>query len=522
MSLAKPFTIVGSATLLSRVSGFVRDILIAALLGTSAVADIYVAAFLVPNLIRRMMSEGALNAAIVPRLARLEQQGGLQAARGYSDDVISLLSVVAIVLVLIAEIFMPQLMAVLAHGFASDTTKFADAVLFARIAFPFVGFTLIVAVMAALLNSVEKYAIAALVPVVLNILLIGVMVALMIHAAFDQRQAGLILVTTVLAAGFIQFVLLWVAAWKAGFDVCPRPLDALRGRIDPGAKTLLLLALPAMMIAGSGHVHMIIASLFASFEPRGMALLYFADRLFQLPLGFVASAMGVVLLPRVSRALQQGDQTAMASAQSEGLLFASLLVLPAATGLYVLADPIISVLFQRAAFTAADGTATAANLRILALALPAFVMVKIILPAFLARETMRWPVLAVLAAFGVNIGTVLWLQTTLPHLAPVIGVAAGAWTNALLLVVAVFGNFALTSSTLPKLMGACVATMIMGVTVAFLAQFSAQWLAPEHVFALKGAVLGVICVSGIVIFIGLAALFGALNLRMLRSDFSKR
>lgn len=517
MSLALPFTIVGSATLLSRVTGFVRDILIAALLGTSAVADVYVAAFLVPNLVRRMMSEGALNAAIVPRLARLEREAGTQAARAYSDDVVSLLSVVAIVLVLIAELFMPQVMALLAHGFAADQAKFADAVLFGRIAFPFVGFTLFVALMAALLNSVEKYAVAALVPVMLNILLIGVMISLMLHAEIGQRQAGLILISTVLAAGFVQFVLLWFAAWKAGFDVRPRPLDALRGRIDPGAKTLLWLALPAMLIAGSGHVHMMIASLMASFEPRGISLLYFADRLFQLPLGFVASAMGVVLLPRVSRALHQGDETSLAKAQSEGLIFAFLLILPASTGLYVLSDPIIAVLFQRAAFTASDGAATAANLRVLALALPAFVLVKIILPTFLARERMRVPILAVLAAFAANIAVALLAAQSRSSFAPVYGVVAGAWVNALILVFAVNGRFALQPGTFPKLLGAVLATAGMGVSVALLSRFAAPWLSPDLGFLIKGGALGLICLSGVVIYLLLARLFRAFDPKMLKS-----
>lgn len=515
MSLALPFTIVGSATLASRLTGFLRDILIAAILGTSAIADVYVAAFLLPNLFRRMMSEGALNAAIVPRLARLEQEGGVQAARGFSDDVLSLLSVVVIVLVLVAEFAMPQIMAVLAHGFRGDPAKFSDAVLFGRIAFPFVGFILVVALMSALLNAVERYAIAALVPVVLNVLLIGVLVALLVGVPVSQRQAGLVLISTVLAAGFIQLALLWWAAARAGFDVRPRPFDAIRGRIDPAAKTLLMLALPGMVIAGSGHVHMIVASQFASFEPRGISWLYFADRLFQLPLGFVAAAVGVVLLPRVSRALNQGDGAAIASAQSESLVFAALLIFPASIGLYVLADPIVTTLFQRAAFTAADALATGANLRVLAIALPGFVLVKVILPAFLARERMSVPLIAVGVAILANLAGVLLLREIEPRLAPVYGVAIGAWANALILAIAVAGKFAVRPLTYWRLAASFAAALVMGIAVAWLAGASASLLDPARGFAIKGSVLVAICLSGATLYLVIARLLGAVDRTML-------
>lgn len=516
MSLALPFTIVGTATLASRVTGFVRDILIAAILGAGPVTDVYVAAFLLPNLFRRMMSDGAFNAAIVPRLARLEQESGAPSARGFALDALSLLSVVVIVLVAVAELAMPGIMGVIAHGFRDDSAKFADAVLFGRIAFPFVGLILIVALMSALLNAAERYAIAALVPVVLNLLLIGVLVALLAFVEVSQRQAGLVLITTVLAAGVVQLGLLWWAAARAGFDVRPRPLQALRGRIDPAAKTMLLLALPGMVIAGSGHVHMIVASQFASFEPRAVSWLYFADRLFQLPLGFVASAIGVVLLPRIARALQQGEEAMIADAQSESLVFAGLLIFPASAGLYVLADPIVTVLFQRAAFTAADAAATAANLRLLAIALPGFVAVKIILPAFLARERMRTPLLAVAAAIAANVGGVLALRASLPHLAPACGVAIGAWANAIILAIAVGGSFLVRPLTYWRLLASFAAAAIMGVAVAWLAGLAAPWLDPARGLTMKASALTGLCLAGIGVFLALARLLGAYDARLLR------
>ncbi len=515
MSLALPFTIVGSATLASRVTGFVRDILIAAMLGTGPVADIYVAAFLIPNLFRKMMSEGALNAAIVPRLARLEQEGGQQAARGFSDDVLSLLCVVVILLVAIAEFAMPTIMSVLAFGFRAEEAKFADAVLFGRIAFPFVGFVVIVALMSALLNAVERYAIAALVPLVLNLMMIGVLLALIVAIPVGQRQAGLVLVTTVLVAGLAQLVLLWWAAAREGFDVRPRPWDAVMGRIDPAAKTLLLLVLPGMVIAGSGHVHMVVASQFASLEPRAISWLYYADRLFQLPLGFVASAIGIVLLPRISRALNQDDRPAMTAAQNESLVFASLLILPATVALYVLAKPIAAVLFQRGAFLAEDARATAGMLRILALALPAFVLIKVILPTFLAREEFRTPLVAVAIALGANILGAIFFRDIERSIAPACGVAIGAWTNALVLVIAAHTRMAISRRTYGRLAGACAAAIVMGFCVGWLAMEFKGLLTPARQFHEKGFFLFLICLAGILVYLAIARLLGAYDLAFL-------
>jgi putative peptidoglycan lipid II flippase len=497
------------------VTGFVRDILVAALLGTGLVADIYVAAFLIPNLVRRLLSEGAFNAALVPRFARLEGEGGMQAVRGYAENVFSLLSVMAIVVVIVAEIAMPQIMGVIAFGFAAEPAKMSDAVAFARIAFPFVGFTMVVALFSALLNASERYAMAALVPVLMNILLIGVMLVLLAAPMPDQREVGKLLIITVVIAGFVQFLLLWLTAWRAGFTLWPRPWDAVTGRLDPTVGPLLLLVVPGVVIAGSGHVHMVIASLFASLEPRGMAGLYFADRLFQLPLGFVAAAIGVVLLPRIARALQQQDRASEAAAQGESLAFAALVILPSATGLFLLADPIVAVLFQRGAFKAADAAATAANLRILALALPALVIVKIILPGFLARERLRLPALAVGMAFAANALAALIMRGSHPDIAPAFGVAIGGWVNAGILIIAVGRRFHAPARVWRQLAGTVFSVGLMGFALVMAWPFFAGWLDPERAFLVKGSVLALLCLSGLAIFLVAARLTGALNLSAL-------
>jgi putative peptidoglycan lipid II flippase len=518
MSLAVPFTVVGSATLLSRVTGFVRDVLVAALLGTGGVAEAYVAAFLLPNLIRRMMSEGGLHAAMVPRLARLEQQGGPPAAREFAEDALALLSVLAILMVLMAELFMEPLMRFLAQGLSENPKLFTQAVLFGRIAFPFVGFTLLLALYAALLNSVERYALAALVPVMLNLLLIGVMSVLLVATEISQKRAGLFLVVTILIAGFVQLALLALAVSQAGFRAVPRLRAFRRGFGSEEARMALWLAVPGMAVAGSGHLHLLIAAQFASLRPHGLPTLYFADRLFQLPLGFAASAIGVVLLPRIARALQAGDVAGLDAARAESFRFAVLLVLPAAAGLYLLADPIIAVLFQRGAFTEADALATAGNLRGLALALPAFVLAKILLPEFLAEERMRVPLLAILAACALNALAVMMLGPRQNALAPVWGVAIGAWSYALILYGLARHRLRLGLRAFRDLTAATAATAGMALVIRLLDPFAEPLMRGENPLVMKAFVLAGLILAGVAAHLLLARFFGILDFRMLRPE----
>lgn len=518
MSLAVPFTVVGSATLLSRVTGFLRDVLVAALLGTGGVAEAYVAAFLLPNLVRRMMSEGGLHAAIVPRIARLEQQDGPAAARDFAEDALALLSVLAILLVLVAEIFMEPLMRFLAHGLSEDPDLFAQAVLFGRIAFPFVSFTLLLALYAALLNSVERYAVAALVPVMLNLLLIGVMATLLLATDISQKRAGLVLVITILLAGLIQLALLAMAVTRTGFRAIPRFKAFRRGFRSEEARMALWLAFPGMAVAGSGHLHLLIAAQFASLRPHGLPTLYFADRLFQLPLGFAASAIGVVLLPRIARALQAGDEKGLDVARAESFRFAVLLVLPAAAGLFLLADPMISVLFQRGAFTQADALATAANLRGLALALPAFVLAKILLPEFLAEERMRMPLLAIGVACALNALAVLLLGPRQNPLAPVLGVAIGAWSYAAILYLLARHRLRLGLRALRDLTAATTATAGMALAIRLIQPYAEPFLKAEFGLAIKSATLSGLILAGVAVHLALARMLGILDFRLLRAE----
>lgn len=495
MSLLRSFALVGSATLASRLTGFVRDILIAAVLGSGAVADAYLAAFLLPNLFRRVFSEGAFNAAMIPIYSRRQAEGGVEAATDFAETALAALAGLVLVLVLAAELAMPWLVGALAPGFAADPAKFADTVLFARIAFVSVGALILTAFLSSWLNVLSRFALAALAPLVLNLMLIPVLVVLLLLGWRGAQESGLVLVTTVLVAGIVQLAYVAFGLRRTGQRLLP-----LKPRLTPDVVRLFVLLLPALVLAGAGHVNMLIASQLASALPSAVAWLYYADRLFQLPLGFVASAIGVVLLPEVARAISRGE-TAAAGAGWRALEFGAMLVLPAAAALVILADPIVDVLYRRGAFTLADSRAVAAVLAALAHALPGFVLVKVLLPAFLARERFRMPLAAALAGMATNIAVGVAFRAEHGVVATAWGVTAAAWVNALVLALAIAtaSRAPLTGASIGRLLGILAAALVTGAATWAGRLWLIDPLGTEAGLADKGLALAVLCLAGVLV-----------------------
>lgn len=506
MSLIKSYTLVGSATLASRLTGFVRDILIAAVLGSSAVADAYIAAFLLPNLFRRVLSEGAFNATFVPIYARRKATGGQGDVDAFAEAALSGLVALMLVFVVASELAMPLIIAAVAPGFTGSFDKFADAVLFGRIAFVFIGAIVVTALLSSILNAVGRYALVAVAPLVLNLMFIPVLLVLLALGWRGEFRAGFVMVLTVLAAGVVQ--LLYVA-W--GIRKAEVKLRLARPRADRDVRQLLILLLPGLVLAGSGHFNMVVAAQLSSALPSAVSWLYYADRLFQLPLGFVAASIGVVLLPEVARALREGNEARANEAGNRALEFGLLLVLPAAVALIILAQPIVDIIYRHGAFTPADAAATAEILSALALALPGFVLVKVFLPPFLAREAMRVPIIAALCGIGVNIVVTLVLLPGFRHVAAPLGVAASAWVNALVLALGLwrgsaFHIDALASRALPRIvLSAC----ITGLATWGLLGISGSWLAAAAPFALRMVTLCAVCLAGIAVHLFAVHLTGA-------------
>ncbi|MEC8099239.1 MAG: murein biosynthesis integral membrane protein MurJ, partial [Pseudomonadota bacterium] len=369
----KSASVVGSATMVSRITGFVRDIFIAALLGAGPLAEIFVIAFRLPNLFRRLFAEGAFNAAFVPLFSERLEAEGLPAALEFAGRILSVLLAFLTAFTLLGMVFMPGLVLAIAQGFTADADNFDQAVHYARIAFPYLFFISLLSLFAGVLNATGRFLAAAFAPVLLNLVLIGAaLLSLMTSGApLDYLIWGVSL------AGLMQFILVFGAARRAGLKA---PL--FRPRIAPDTKRFFALVVPGILAAGIGQINLLIGTSIATGQAGAAAWLYYADRLYQLPMGAVGVALAVALLPDLTRRIARADLAGAQSSQDLAVTLAMLLTLPAAFGLYVLAEPTVNVLFERGAFAPSDTTATAAGLRYFCFGLPAFVLVRALQPSF--------------------------------------------------------------------------------------------------------------------------------------------
>ena len=412
-------------TMVSRVLGFLRDMMIAAVLGAGPVADAFFVAFKLPNLLRRLFAEGAFNAGFVPMFARTLEGEGRTRAGEFAEQAQAVLLAALVPLVLVAIPLMPWLILIVAPGFGADGQRYQIAVDLARITFVYILFISLTALIGGILNSLGRFAAAAAAPVILNL-------AMIMGATISVLWFGLpahALAWSVAIAGVLQWLWLLFHARRQGFRMRPR-----RPRLSPEVKRLFALIVPGVVGAGIAQIGSLADTFFASLLPTGaISFLYYADRLAQLPLGVIGVAVGTALLPLLSRQLRAGAIDDALTSQNRALELALLLTLPAALALVVLGQPIIHVLFERGAFTAADTVATARTLAAYALGLPAYVLVKVLSPGFFAREDTVTPVKVALICLVVNIVLMMALIWPLQQVGIALATALASWLNAGLL-----------------------------------------------------------------------------------------
>ncbi len=507
MSLVAKFASVGSATMASRVLGFAREALIAAALGAGPVTDAFYAAFRFPNLFRRLFAEGAFNTAFIPLFAKEMEGGGMEAARRFGQDVLAVLLTVLIGLSALAMIFMSFLVStVVAPGFADTPDKFELTVDMARIMFPYLFCMSLVAMLSGIMNSMRKFFLAALVPVLLNVILVAVL-ALALVAGFPARVTGLWLAWGVFVSGFVQLLILAIAVRRAGFSV-----RLSVPRLTPAVRRMLVLMGPALLTGGIMQVNLLIGQIIASVQDRAISLLNFADRINQLPLGVIGIAVGVVLLPELSRALKAGDLAEAQHLQNRSLEFSLGLTVPAAVGLMVIPVPIVGLLYQRGEFTALDTQMTAAALAAFASGLPAYVMTKVFQPGFFAREDMKTPMWFSLVTVVVNVVLSLTFFPVYGHVAIALATSFSSWVNVALLAGTLWqrNEFRPSAATLRRAMMIVLSSAAMGVAAYALNAMLAAPLANASILPRIALVFFIISVSAAV-YLGLAVLTGALN-----------
>ena len=519
MNLIRATATIGGLTLISRILGFVRDMLMARFVGAGMAADAFLIAFRLPNLFRALFAEGAFSAAFVPMFNRQvgADGGNLTNAKRFAEDVLAVLFPVLVVFTAIMIIGAVPIVWALTGGFPdADPDKFALTVDFTRLTFPYLALISLVSLLGGILNSLGKFSVAAAAPILLNVALIA---GLLGFNSADAVQTARVQALCVTIGGILQFGWLMLACHRA--DVRLR----LRWpRLNDRVRALLRLILPAALGAGAVQVNLLISTaLAARFLPEGaVSFLYYADRLNQLPLGMIGIGVGTALLPALSRQLAAGNDGAAGHTQNRAIELVLVLTLPAAAALTVSATPIIRALLEHGRFMPADTLATANALAAFSLGLPAYVLIKVLTPGFHARQDTTTPVRIAVASMVVNLVGNLVLIWPLGHVGIALSTALAAWVNAgaLFVVLRRRGHFGIDArlrrAGLRLLIAAAAMVGVLLVLNPLVAPFTGSgWLG-------RIVALSVLIGSGGMAYAVAARLLGIFTIAELRTQFSRK
>jgi len=497
---------IGSWTFASRILGFARDMLIAATLGASPLADAFFIALRLPNLFRRLFGEGAFNAAFVPAFTATLTLEGPRRARELAARMSTLMALWLALIVGVGMVFMPQIMAVLTPGLRDEPLRFDLVVELSRITFPYLLFICLTALVSGVLNAIDKFALAAGAPLMFNLFAI---VSLFALTPFVATPAHALAWGTMLS-GVAQLAVVVVACRKVGmgFSLISLP------RLTPETREVLRRMMPGVLGAGITQMSLAIDVFIASLLPAGaISYLTYADRVAQLPLGVVGAAVGTALLPVLSRQLRGGKPLAAHRSMNRAVELSLALTIPAAAALIVMADPIILTLFQRGALSVEEAHSVAWALRAYACGLPAFVLIKAFSPGFFARGDTAAPVKIGIVVVLVNLALSLLMTRILAHVGIALATAMAAWCNAGLLfaLLARRGHFHADRRLRRNGWRLVLAAAVMAGVLAVVN----PWVFPaQGVMKLVG--LAVLVTLGLTVYFGATQALGALDLRDLR------
>ena len=488
-------------TMVSRLAGFARDIAVTAFLGASAgpAADAYNTALSFPNLFRRIFAEGAFAAAFVPAYARKLQKDGAPAADKVATDALAVLAVVTLALTVVAQLAMPWLMMAINIGFLDDPDRYRLAVILTQITMPYLPCMAIAALLSGVLNARGRFIVSGGYPILLNV----IMLAALLTFRGDQVQAAYAASWSVLVSGVAQAGLCWWAVRRAGANIRLR-----LPRLSPEVKAIIITAIPAAIGNSATQINVFISGNLASFVDGGRTWLATADRLYQLPLGLVGVAIGIALLPKLSSAVASEDHAQQQASLDEAMVLSMALTLPAAAAIMAMPLFLIDGLFTRGEFLAFDAVNTANALFQFGWGVPAFILIRILAPAFFARQDTRSPMKYALVSVAVNAVLAIALFNMGLGVAGIAAAtSAAAWTNAGLLALTLWrrDHYRPGPSAVSRLIRVLIASIVLGVIL-----FGAQWARPmieapiaavlEH-GAKEIALIGVTGVGGLVYLI---------------------
>lgn len=516
MSLARDVTTVGSATLLSRLLGFFRDVGIAALLGAGPLSDAYFAALQIPNLFRRLLAEGALNAALVPTWLRIREEHGESHLRKFGEQVYGSMFLILGVVTLICLIAAPFVTRLIAPGFHPGGERYVMAVQFARLSAPYVVIAGLVAVSASILNAEKHVAAAAIGIVVFNGVLVTAVVAVFLLGSASQR-AGDILSVAIVLAGLGQLILVGGAVLMR--RELPRRVSF---RISSEVWRFYALAIPGVIAGGIPQLKLMAGAMVASSSQASMSWLYYANRLYELPLGVASVAIASVLAPRIAASVLDGERRDLAGAQTRAFEIAFGLALPSAVAFAVLSTPIAGGLFQRGAFSAADTAAVAAALTAISAGLPGHVLEKVFGAVSFAHRDTHTPMSCALAGLTVATLGSLALFPAYGHVGVAAAIAGSGWVGALLMLAILWRRrwLALEPVIWRRFGGIMLSAAVMaGVIVSGDAML---WPLLAGSSPGRLIVLAVVVCAGLAVYLGALQLLGIARLRDMMAAVRER
>jgi putative peptidoglycan lipid II flippase len=486
-NLTRQGGVVAGMTFLSRISGLMRDILLSYLFGASAVADMFFVAFRIPNFFRRMFAEGAFSQAFVPVLMRYKDKGR-QELHYFLAALSGLFGLVLFVVVCLGVVFASGLTALFAPGFLQQPEKFSLTTDLVRITFPYLGFISLTAFAGSLLNAHSRFALPAFTPVMLNLcLMVAAMLAL---SGWFDVQPVILVAWGVMAAGILQLGMQLPALSRMGLLIRPRLSTQ-----HTGVRKVGVLLIPALLAASVTQINALVNTILASTLTSGsIAWLYYADRLLELPIGLVAVALGTVMLPHLSTMVTRGDSESFQATISWGISLGLMLSLPAAVAMYFFAQPLLAVIFMSipgGAMTASDIFMASYALEMFAIALPGFVLVKVLSPAYFAHQDLRTPFKFAVFAVVVNLSVGLATFQTMGHKGLAMATAISAWTHAILLYVGLHQNGHYRFGRIVAVSAAktVFASAVLGLGLLYLPPSSESWMEMQPVARLGGTTL---------------------------------
>jgi putative peptidoglycan lipid II flippase len=497
--LGRIFT-VGGYTLLSRLTGFARDIMLAAILGAGPVADAFFVALRLPNHFRAIFAEGAFNAAFVPAYAHLYGQRQAS-AKLFADRIFTLLFSAQVALLVLAWLFMPQAIAILAPGFSDDPARGELAISLTRITFPYLLLVTLVTLYGGMLNVMHRFATAAAAPIFLNL---SMMATLALAAFFPS--AGHAAAWGVLIAGILEFLLLAGDAARSGILPKFAPL-----KLDDDVRAFFRALGPATVGSMGTQVALFADTIIATFLPAGaLSALYYADRLNQLPIGVIGIAIGTVLLPEMSRRLTSGDHAGAMASQRRAFEFTLLFSVPFVAAFLTVPDVIMRAMFARGAFSKADAVAAGATLAAYAVGLVPFVLIRSAVATFYARKDTSTPVKAALIGVAVNVALKIALVGALAQVGLALATAVGAWVNLLLVVgfAVRAGHLDPDKGLMQSLAKFVVSGAVLGAVLWYAAKFAASHFSQLSALRDEAALLLLVVVGTMVYAGSILLLFG--------------